>query len=110
MQNRNSCKFKRVMLYFIYYYETEVSAMHAAIKPHHFLDYMYEMAAYNGVFDTVMANGSDYSKYGALIAAGKINTVTFTTGADDPCGHCKNLLDGICQDRFVTPEAIATRK
>ena len=84
--------------------------MHATIKPHHFLDYMYEMAAFNGEFNPVTPSGSDYGYFGTLIAAGKIDTVTFTTGADDPCGHCKNLLDGICQDQFVTPEAIAFNK
>ena len=84
--------------------------MHATIKPHHFLDYMYEMAAYNGEFNPVTPSGSDYGYFGTLIAAGKIDTVTFTTGADDPCGHCRNLLDGICQDQFVTPEAIAFNK
>ena len=84
--------------------------MHATIKPHHFLDYMYEMAAYDGQMNPVMANGSDYGYYGTLIGAGKIDTVAFTTGADDPCGHCRNLVDGICQDQFTTPEAIAFNK
>ena len=58
--------------------------MHATIKPHHFLDYMYEMAAFNGQFNPVMDSGASYGYYGTLIAAGKIDTVTFTTGADDP--------------------------
>ena len=84
--------------------------MHATIKPHHFLDYMYEMAAYNGEFNPVMVSGASYGYYGTLIAAGKIDTVTFTTGADDPCQKCRNLVDGICQDQFVTPEAIAFNK
>ena len=84
--------------------------MHATIKPHHFLDYMYEMAAYNGEFNPIMANGSDYGYYGTLIAAGKIDTVTFTSGADDPCQYCRNLTDGICRDEFTTPEAIAFNK
>lgn len=84
--------------------------MHAIIKPHHFLDYMYEMAAYNGQINPVMANGSDYGYFGTLIAAGKIDSVSFTTGADDPCSNCRNLLDGICQDQFITPEAITFNK
>lgn len=84
--------------------------MHATIKPHHFLDYMYEMAAYNGKFNPVMANGSNYAQYGILIAAGNVDTVSFTTGADDACQNCKNLVDGICTDQFVTPEAIAFNK
>ena len=84
--------------------------MHATIKPHHFLDYMYEMAAFDGQFNPVMANGSKYAQYGILIAAGKIDTVTFTTGADDACQNCKNLVNGICRDQFTTPEAIAFNK
>ena len=84
--------------------------MHAIIKPHHFLDYMYEMAAYQGKFDPVMASGASYGYYGTLIADGKIDTVTFTTGADDPCQKCRNLVDGICQDKFVTPEVIAANR
>ena len=52
------------------------------IKPHHFLDYMYEIAAFNGQFNPVMDSGASYGYYGTLIAAGKIDTVTFTTGAD----------------------------
>ena len=84
--------------------------MHATIKPHHFLDYMYEMAAFNGEFNPVTPSGSNYGFYGTLIAAGKIDTVSFTTGADDPCGNCCNLSEGICQDQFTTPEAIAFNK
>ncbi len=80
--------------------------MHAFIKPHHFLDYMYEMAAFNGVFNPVTFSGSSYGYYGTLIAAGKIDTVTFTSGADDPCQKCCKLVDGICTDEFTTPEVI----
>ena len=75
--------------------------MHITVKPHHFLDYIYEMAAYNGEINPVMASGSNYGYIGTLIAAGKIDSVSFTTGADDPCSNCRNLLDGICQDQFV---------
>ena len=84
--------------------------MHMTVKPHHFLDYMYEMAAFHGEFDPVTPSGSNYGYCGTLIAAGKISTVTFTKEADDPCGNCRNLLDGICQDQFVTPGAIAFNK
>ena len=69
--------------------------MYITVKLHHFLVYMYEMAAYNGEINPVMANGSNYGYIGTLIAAGKIDTVSFTTGADDPCSNCRNLLDGI---------------
>ncbi len=71
---------------------------------------MYEMAANNGKMDPFMPNGSDYGYYGTLIASGKIDTVTFTSGADDPCQHCRKLEDGICRDEFTTPEAIAFNK
>ena len=84
--------------------------MHITVKPHHFLDYMYEMAAYNGQINPVMASGSNYGYIGTLIAAGKIDSVSFTTGADDPCQNCCKLVDGICTDEFITPEAVAFNK
>ena len=84
--------------------------MHLIIKPHHFLDYMYEMAAFNGVFNPVTPSGSDYGYCGTLIAAGKIDSVTFTSGADDACRNCVKLVDGICMDEFTTPEAIEFNK
>ena len=84
--------------------------MHITVKPHHFLDYIYEMAAYNGEINPVMANGSNYGYIGTLIAAGKIDRVSFTTGADDPCRNCRKLVDGICTDEFTTPEAIEFNK
>lgn len=84
--------------------------MHATIKPHHFLDYMYEMAAYNGQFNPVTPSCSLYGYYGTLIATGKIDTVVFTTGADDACQNCIKLIDGLCTDEFTTPEVIAFNK
>ena len=84
--------------------------MHATIKLHHFLDYMYEMAAFDGQFNPITPSGSQYGYYGTLIAAGKIDTVSFTTGADDACQNCIKLIDGLCTDEFTTPEAIAFNK
>jgi len=60
------------------------SDMHASIKTHHLLDFMYEMTAFHGKFETVTPNGSNYGYCGSLIAAGKIDIVNFTAGADDP--------------------------
>ena len=45
--------------------------MHITVKPHHFLDYIYEMAAFNGQFNPVTPSGSNYGYIGTLIAAGK---------------------------------------
>lgn len=84
--------------------------MHVTIKPHHFLDYMYEMAAFNGKFNPVSPSGSQYGYYGTLIAAGKIDNVSFTTGADDACQQCIKLIDGLCTDEFTTPESISFNK
>ena len=74
--------------------------MHATFKPHHFLDFIYEMAENNGVFDTYSPYGHVMGYYGNLLSAGKIDTVSFTSGADDACKPCKKLADGICTDVF----------
>lgn len=79
--------------------------MHATFKPHHFLDYLYEMAENGGMFETEHPYGHIMGYYGNLLSAGKIDTVTFTTAADDPCQPCKNLVDGICMDVFSKEEA-----
>ena len=78
--------------------------MHATFKPHHFLDFIYEMAENGGTFDTYSPYGHIMGYYGNLLSAGKIDTVSFTSGADDPCKPCRNLKDGICMDVF-SPEA-----
>ena len=79
--------------------------MHATFKPHHFLDFLYEMAENGGTFETEHPYGHIMGYYGNLLSAGKIDSVTFTTAADDPCKPCKNLVDGICMDVFSREEA-----
>ena len=79
--------------------------MHATFKPHHFLDFLYEMAENGGTFETEHPYGHIMGYYGNLLSAGKIDSVTFTTAADDPCKPCKNLVDGICMDVFSKAEA-----
>ena len=81
--------------------------MHATFKPHHFLDYLHEIAENNGVFPPVFPSGNAWGTYGNLLSAGKIDSVTFTSGADDPCRPCMKLRDGICTDIF--PEAVAAQ-
>lgn len=79
--------------------------MHATFKPHHFLDFLYEIAENGGVFETEHPYGHIMGYYGNLLSTGQIDTVTFTTAADDPCMPCKNLLNGICMDVFSKEEA-----
>ena len=79
--------------------------MHATFKPHHFLDFLYEMAENGGTFETEHPYGHIMGYYGNLLSAGTIDSVTFTTAADDPCKPCKNLVDGICMDVFSREEA-----
>lgn len=81
--------------------------MHATFKPHHFLDFIYEMAENNGVFDTFSPYGHIMGYYGNLLSAGEIDTVSFTSGADDACSPCKKLAEGICTDVF--PPDVALR-
>ena len=80
--------------------------MHATFKPHHFLDFLYEMAENNGVFELFSPYGHVMGHYGNLLAAGKIDTVSFTAGADDPCKPCQKLREGICTDIF--PAAVSS--
>ncbi len=79
--------------------------MHAFFKPHHYLDYLYEIAENNCSFYPVSLSGNAWGTYGNLLSSGKIDTVTFTSGADDPCGPCQKLKEGICTDIF--PDEIA---
>ena len=81
--------------------------MHAVFKPHHFLDFLYEMAENGGYFDTYSPYGHVMGYYGNLLSDGKIDTIAFTTGADDACRPCRKLADGICTDVF--PTAVADR-
>jgi len=74
--------------------------MQATFKPHHFLDLLHEIAENNGVFPPSLPGGHVMNDYGNLLAAGKIDTVSFTPGADDPCKPCKKLVNGICTDIF----------
>ena len=81
--------------------------MHAVFKPHHFLDFLYEIAENNGVFSEESPTGHAMGYYGNLLSAGKIDTVAFTPDADSPCYPCKKLRDGICTDVFS--EAVAAQ-
>ena len=74
--------------------------MNAIFKPHHFLDYLHEIAENDGVFYPISPSGNAWGKYGNLLSVGKIDKVIFTTGADDPCRPCQKLKDGICTDVF----------
>ena len=80
--------------------------MHAIFKPHHFLDFLYDIAKFNGVLSTVSPYGHAYGACANLLAAGKVDTVTFTSGADDTCKPCRKLKDGVCSDIFP-PETAA---
>ena len=74
--------------------------MHAVFKPHHFLDFLYEIAENNGVFSEESPTGHAMGYYGNQLSAGNIDTVTFTPDADSPCYPCQKLKDGICTDTF----------
>ena len=79
--------------------------MKAVFKPHHFLDLLCDAGENGGVFDTRSPYGHAYGACGNLLAAGKIDSVVFTSGADDICGPCLKLEDGVCADIF--PPAVA---
>ena len=74
--------------------------MKSVFKPHHFMDFLHEMAENNGTFDTFSPYGHVMGYYGNCLSAGEIDTVVFTCGADDACKPCRKLVDGICTDVF----------
>ena len=81
--------------------------MHATLKPHHFMDLIYKTAALDGVFGNESPFGNDVHVFGNLLASGKIDSITFTSGVDDICKPCNKLSDGICT--VIFSEEVAKR-
>ena len=79
--------------------------MHTLIKPHHFLDLLYEVDLYDGCFPGFHPYGHQMGRIGNLLVAGEVDTVIFTAKADDGCGpDCVKLKNGRCTDVFSPEE------
>ena len=77
------------------------------IKPHHFLDYLYDLGIGFRHEGEVNLNGSKNAELCRDFADGKIKTIVFTPFVDDICAPCKKLADGVrCTDFFDDETAL----
>lgn len=70
------------------------------IKPHHFLDFLYDLATDNR-HDEPNPNESDNGRLCCGFIDGKFARIVFTPFVDDICRPCNKLIDGKrCIDHF----------
>ncbi|MBO7525755.1 MAG: hypothetical protein J6T42_03040 [Clostridia bacterium] len=71
------------------------------IKPHHFLDYLYDLGIDYRHDDEINVNGNNNAELCRAFFDGKIKKIKFTPFVDDICRPCKKLVDGKrCSDFF----------
>ena len=71
------------------------------IKPHHFLDYLYDLGIDNRHMGEDNPNGNKNAELCRMFIDGKIDRIRFTPFVDDVCRPCKKLADGVrCVDYF----------
>lgn len=78
------------------------------IKPHHLLDYLYDLAINYTHEDEINFYGNNNGILCRAFIKGLIKKITFTPFADDICRPCKKLINGQkCSDTFdeVTTKA-----
>ena len=63
------------------------------IKPHHFLDFLYDLAV-NNRHDESNPSGNANGELCRAFMDGKFNKIIFTPFVDDVCRPCKFLADG----------------
>lgn len=81
------------------------------IKPHHLLDYLYDLAVDFDHEHEVNYTGSNNGILCIAFCKGQIRKIKFTPFVDDICKPCKNLLnDKKCSDTFdeATTKAYGT--
>lgn len=69
------------------------------IKPHHFLDYLYDLSIDNR-HDEPNPNGNANGELCCAFMDGRISTIIFTPDVDDICRPCKCLIDNKCIQMF----------
>jgi len=69
------------------------------LKPHHFLDYLYELSLHNEMTDSNIYGNNNSSLF-KLFADGELTKIKFTKYVDDICYPCNKLKDNRCQDVF----------
>ena len=71
------------------------------IKPHHFLDYLYELGIGYRHEDEENVYGSNNARLCCVFSDGNMKRIKFTPFVDDICRPCKKLADGKrCVDYF----------
>ena len=71
------------------------------IKPHHFLDYLYDLGIDYRHDDEVNVNSNNNAELCRAFIDGKMRRIKFTPFVDDICRPCKKLVDGKrCSDCF----------
>ena len=71
------------------------------IKPHHFLDYLYDLAINYRHDDEINVNGNKNGELCRLFMDGNMKKIKFTPFVDDICRPCKKLAEGkMCLDYF----------
>ena len=79
----------------------EVSDKYVQIKPHHFLDFLYDLGADYRHEDEINLSMNDNAKLCRAFMDGKMPKIKFTPFVDDICRPCKKLADGVrCIDVF----------
>ena len=69
------------------------------IKPHHFLDYLYEIALHDEMEDSGITGSNNASLF-KVFSSGKLTRIKFTPFVDEICRPCKLIISGKCQDFF----------
>ena len=71
------------------------------IKPHHFLDYLYDLGIGYRHEDEENVYGSKNAELCRVFSDGKMKNIKYTPFVDDICRPCKKLVDGErCSDCF----------
>ena len=74
---------------------------HVLIKPHHFLDYLYDLGIGYRHDDEINFNGNRNGELCRKFIDGEMKKIKFTPFVDDICRPCKKLVEGKrCIDYF----------
>ena len=73
------------------------------IKPHHFLDFLYDLAV-NNRHDEPNPNENRNGELCRLFIDGGLEEIIFTPNVDDICKPCKSLVDGKRCNQFFDDE------
>ncbi|MBO4573361.1 MAG: hypothetical protein J5762_06345 [Clostridia bacterium] len=79
----------------------EANEEYFQIKPHHFLDYLYDLGVDYRHDDEINVFGSNNGELCRAFIDGKMTKIRFTPFVDDICRPCKKLAEGVrCIDVF----------